>query len=65
MTGRELDGAVVIVTGSATGRPPTVADVEEAKTHCGLPVFLGSGISDTNIAEFYDRSDGFIIGSAF
>src|SRR5687768_3437296 len=29
----------VIVTGSATGKPPTLADVEEAKSHCGLPVF--------------------------
>lgn len=55
----------VIVTGSVTGKPPAVADVEEAQGHCGLPVFLGSGISEANIAEFYDRADGFIIGSAF
>ena len=55
----------VIVTGSATGKPPTIADVQEAKSHCGLPVFLGSGITDTNIGEFHDHADGFIIGSAF
>ena len=55
----------VIVTGSATGKPPTIADVQEAKTHCGLPVFLGSGITENNIAEFYDAADGFIIGSSF
>lgn len=55
----------VIVTGSATGKPPTIGDVLEAKSHCGLPVFLGSGISDSNIGEFYDTADGFIIGSAF
>lgn len=55
----------VIVTGSATGRPPAIADVQEAKTHCRLPVFLGSGITENNIAEFYDTADGFIIGSAF
>jgi uncharacterized protein len=55
----------VIVTGSATGKPPAIADVQEAKSHCRLPVFLGSGITETNIAEFYDRADGFIIGSAF
>lgn len=55
----------VIVTGSATGRPPAIADVREAKTHCGLPVFLGSGITENNIAEFYEGADGFIIGSAF
>ena len=55
----------VIVTGSATGKPPTVEDVNEAKSHCGLPVFLGSGITDTNIVDFFDHADGFIIGTAF
>lgn len=55
----------VIVTGSATGKPPSVEDVDEAKNHCGLPVFLGSGITDANIADFYDHADGFIIGTAF
>jgi membrane complex biogenesis BtpA family protein len=55
----------VIVTGSATGKPPNVADVSEARSHCHLPVFLGSGITEGNIAEFYNEADGFIIGSAF
>ncbi len=55
----------VIVTGTVTGEAPKVADVQEAKNHCHLPVFLGSGISEANIAEFYDEADGFIIGSAF
>jgi uncharacterized protein len=55
----------VIVTGSATGKAPKIADMQEAKSHCNLPVFLGSGISEYNVAEFYDYADGFIIGSAF
>ncbi|HKR13789.1 MAG TPA: BtpA/SgcQ family protein [Pyrinomonadaceae bacterium] len=55
----------VIVTGSATGKAPKIADVQEAKSHCGLPVFLGSGISEHNVAGFYDFADGFIIGSSF
>jgi membrane complex biogenesis BtpA family protein len=55
----------VIVTGSATGSPPKIADVQEAKAHCRLPVFLGSGISESNIAEFCNEADGFIIGSSF
>ena len=55
----------VIVTGSATGQAPKVADVQEAKSHCHLPVFLGSGISDANIEQFYQEADGFIIGSSF
>ena len=55
----------VIVTGSVTGEAPKVTDVQEAKQHCHLPVFLGSGISDINIEQFYNEADGFIIGSAF
>lgn len=54
----------VIVTGSATGQAPKVADVQEAKSHCHLPVFLGSGISELNIDEFYSEADGFIVGSS-
>ena len=57
--------ACVIVTGSATGKPPNVADVQEAKNNCHLPVFLGSGITENNVGEFYDTADGFIIGTAF
>lgn len=59
-----MDADCVIVTGSATGKAPLIADVQEAKSHCGLPVFLGSGITENNLAEFYDHADGFIIGSA-
>lgn len=55
----------VIVTGNVTGEAPTVTDVQEAKTHCHVPVVLGSGISEDNINEFYHEADGFIVGSAF
>jgi membrane complex biogenesis BtpA family protein len=55
----------VIVTGSVTGEAPQLKDVREAKGHCHLPVFLGSGISESNIEQFYEEADGFIIGSAF
>jgi uncharacterized protein len=55
----------VIVTGSVTGKAPQLSDVQEAKSHCRLPVFLGSGISENNIQQFRNEADGFIIGSAF
>ncbi|HEU4934048.1 MAG TPA: BtpA/SgcQ family protein, partial [Pyrinomonadaceae bacterium] len=55
----------VIVTGSVTGQAPKVADVQEAKSHCHLPVYLGSGISESNIEQFYKEADGFIIGTSF
>src|ERR1044072_9037517 len=55
----------VIVTGSVTGEAPQVADVKEAKSHCHLHVFLRSGISESNIDQFYNEADGFIVGSYF
>jgi membrane complex biogenesis BtpA family protein len=55
----------VIVTGSATGRPPCLADVEEARANARLPVLLGSGVDAANIADFYESADGFIVGSYF
>lgn len=60
-----MRGDAVIITGSATGDAPKLADAEEAKTHCRLPVILGSGVDDKNIAEFWPKADGFIIGSFF
>ena len=39
--------------------------MQEAKSHCHLPVFLGSGISESNIEQFYQEADGFIIGTSF
>jgi membrane complex biogenesis BtpA family protein len=54
-----------IVTGSVTGKPPSIVDVREAKSHCALPVILGSGISEKNIEEFYQDADGFIVGTSF
>jgi hypothetical protein len=60
-----MRGDAVIVTGNVTGHAPRNADVAEVKAHCRLPVLLGSGIDAENIAEFYDATDGFIIGSYF
>ncbi|MBL8189682.1 MAG: BtpA family membrane complex biogenesis protein, partial [Acidobacteria bacterium] len=60
-----MRGDAVIITGSATGDAPKLADVEEAKAHCRLPVILGSGVDDKNIAEFWPKADGFIVGSYF
>jgi membrane complex biogenesis BtpA family protein len=55
----------VVVTGGVTGEPPRAGDVREAKSRCRLPVLLGSGVTPSNVAEFYDGADGFIVGSYF
>jgi membrane complex biogenesis BtpA family protein len=58
-------GDAVIVSGAATGEPPRASDVREAKSHCRIPVLLGSGVTPENISEFYREADGFIVGSYF
>jgi uncharacterized protein len=60
-----MSGDAVIVSGNATGEPPRAADVREAKSHCRIPVLLGSGVTPENVSEFYDAADGFIVGSYF
>ena len=55
----------VIVTGSVTGDPPKIEDVQEATAHCRLPVLLGSGVDVNNIRDFFPVADGFIVGTHF
>ncbi len=60
-----MRGDAVIVTGNATGDPPRASDVAEAKSHCRLPVLVGSGVTDANVAEFYAGADALVVGSYF
>jgi membrane complex biogenesis BtpA family protein len=55
----------LIITGTATGKPPARADVTEAKAHSSLPVIIGSGMDAGNIGQFLPVADGFIVGSCF
>ncbi len=55
----------VIVTGSATGECPAEADVAEVRGRCGLPLYLGSGVTPENQPRYFAGADGFIVGSAF
>lgn len=55
----------VIVTGSHTGSPPSLSDIEEVRAHCSLPLILGSGVDTANLADFYRAADGLIVGSHF
>jgi uncharacterized protein len=55
----------LIITGTATGKPPARADVTEAKAHSSLPVIIGSGMDAENIGQFLPVADGFIVGSCF
>jgi len=62
----EFFGAdAVVVTGNITGDAPKTSDVIEAKKTCKIPVILGSGITAENLETFFDKADGFIVGSYF
>lgn len=64
--GAETMGAeTMIITGATTGRPPRPAEVEEARAHCRVPVFVGSGVGEENAEALLAVSDGVIVGSSF
>jgi membrane complex biogenesis BtpA family protein len=60
-----MRGDAVIVTGAVTGDAPRMADVQDAKKNCRLPVYVGSGVTRENLESFYHAADGFIIGAHF
>jgi membrane complex biogenesis BtpA family protein len=60
-----MRGDAVIITGSVTGDPPRQSDIAEAKSKCHLPIYLGSGVTAENLAQYYAMADGFIVGSHF
>ncbi len=56
----------VIITGSWTGDPPTVAMVQEARdAEPQTKIYIGSGMTPENIQSFLPFIDACIVGSAF
>ncbi|MEO0868893.1 MAG: BtpA/SgcQ family protein [Cyanobacteria bacterium J06642_11] len=55
----------VIVSGVATGQPPTIQDLRQARSVAGdTPVFIGSGATVDNIAELMQVANGVIVSSS-
>jgi hypothetical protein len=55
----------VILSGWATGSPPTLEDLELASAAArGTPVFIGSGANWENIATLIQAADGVIVSSS-
>ncbi|MBC8368207.1 BtpA/SgcQ family protein [bacterium] len=63
LTLHKSDGA--IVTGGATGEPPTLADLEAVRGASNLPVLIGSGLNAENLPDYAPLADAFIVGSVF
>ncbi|MCC6321029.1 MAG: BtpA/SgcQ family protein [Phycisphaerales bacterium] len=53
----------VIVTGSATGKPTSLADVKEVRRATRLPLLVGSGVTPQTVAPLLEHADGLIVGS--
>jgi membrane complex biogenesis BtpA family protein len=53
----------VIVTGTATGQPAQVADVQTVRQAVTVPVCIGSGITRENLADYWPHADVLIVGS--
>jgi uncharacterized protein len=65
LVGRACADAI-IVTGRATGKQTPMADLKAAKEAAGgVPVFAGSGVDVSNVAEVLKAADGLIVGTAF
>jgi membrane complex biogenesis BtpA family protein len=59
----ERGGAdAVIVSGARSPVPPTFERVKKVRDAIDKPVLIGSGISLANVKQFYQKSDGVIIG---
>jgi uncharacterized protein len=59
----ERGGAdAVIVSGARSPVPPSFERVKKVKDAITKPVLIGSGISLSNVKQFYAKSDGVIIG---
>ena len=55
----------VIVSGSGTGQATSREDVKVVKqAAAGRPIFVGSGLSAANVADYMGLADGLIVGSS-
>jgi membrane complex biogenesis BtpA family protein len=65
LVGRACADAIV-VTGRATGKQTAIADLKAAKeAAAAVPVFAGSGVDVSGVADVLKIADGLIVGTAF
>lgn len=53
----------IIISGKLTGMQAEKKDIILAKKKSKIPIIIGSGVTEDNIEDLYEISDGFIIGS--
>lgn len=57
-----FDADVLIATGTRTGSPTRVDEVEQVRHGTNLPVLVGSGLAADQVAELFAVADGAIVG---
>jgi hypothetical protein len=55
----------VIITGSATGKEPSLEEIRNVKEAVNIPIIAGSGITKDNVLNYLQYCDALIIGSYF
>uniref|UniRef100_A0A336MRK2 CSON004870 protein n=1 Tax=Culicoides sonorensis TaxID=179676 RepID=A0A336MRK2_CULSO len=55
----------VILTGTATGDAAKPSDLNEICGKIDIPILIGSGVTLENLEDYYEKSNGIIIGSYF
>jgi len=53
----------IVVTGPQTSVSPDLDDLRRVREATGLPVLVGSGVTEENVLDLYEVTDGFIVGS--
>jgi uncharacterized protein len=62
---RAAGADAVVITGTRTGEPPSLADLADARLGAGdIPVLVGSGFSSENAASLLSAADGAIVGTS-
>jgi membrane complex biogenesis BtpA family protein len=62
---REAGADAIVVTGTRTGEPPSLPELEGARQGAGeIPVLIGSGLSSSNAATLLQAADGAIVGTS-
>ncbi|KAF2883042.1 hypothetical protein ILUMI_23119 [Ignelater luminosus] len=54
----------IILTGTSTGSPADMQELNDLKNNSGLPIIIGSGVTCNNVKDYLD-AEAFIIGSHF
>jgi membrane complex biogenesis BtpA family protein len=57
-----VDG--LILSGTATGQPADVRELEALRNRVACPLLVGSGITVENFGQYLPHADGFIVGSS-